>query len=242
MPRSSGRPRTERIRSDALLVRSSPFGDADLMVTFFTEAKGIVSAVARSARRSRRRFPSLEPMHLLRVGLDDRPGGDVAVLVESSIVRPRLGLVQSLDGLEAAGRALRWVRRAAPPHTPEADLWREINGLLDQLDQLGAAGSGETPQALVAGMGLRMLVAVGWGLDLAQCVRCDKPCEPGASAYLDPGQGGLVCRACGGAGILLRGERRERLLAASLGEETVLGPDDVRAALEIVDATLEAHG
>ena len=234
----STRPRTERIQSDALLVRSAAFNDADLMVTLFTEAKGIVSAVARSARRSRKRFPALEPMHLLRVGLDDRPGGDVAVLVESTIVRPRLGLVQSLEAMEAAGRALRWVRRAAPPHTPESELWHEINALLDRLD---AAGT-DPPGALVAAMGLRMLGAVGWGLDFSRCVRCGRLCEPGAGAFLDPGQGGLVCRACGGAGILLRGERRERLLAASLGDDAALDPDDVRAALEIVDATLDAHG
>jgi len=81
-----------RVRSDALLVRHAPFGDADAMVTFFTEERGLLSAVARSARRSARRFPALEPMHLLRVGLEERPGADAMTLVESTIVRPRLGL------------------------------------------------------------------------------------------------------------------------------------------------------
>ncbi len=162
MPRSS-RPRTERLRSDALLVRNAPFGDADALVTLFTEAKGIVSAVARSARRSARRFPALEPMHLLRVSLDERPGSDMAVLLESSIARPRLTLVGSLERLEAAGQALRWVRRAAPPHTPEPALWEEINTLLDRLD---APEAGPSPAARVAAMGLRMLAAVGWGMDL----------------------------------------------------------------------------
>jgi DNA repair protein RecO (recombination protein O) len=240
MPRAP-RPRTDRLRTEALLVRSVPFGDADLMVTLFTEARGVLSAFARSARRSRRRFPALEPMHLLRVGLEERPGGDVAVLVESALVRPRLGLVGDLDRLEAAGRALRWVRRAAPPHTAEPALWQEINALLDRLDGLAAMPGGPTPGALVAGMGLRLLAAVGWGLDLARCVRCGKACEPGASAYLDAGEGGLVCRGCGGARQLLRGERRERLLAAARGEEAALDAEDARLAFELVDAALAAH-
>ncbi len=228
----------ERLRTEALLVRSVPFGDADAMVTLFTEAKGVLAAVARSARRSRHRFPALEPMHLLRVGLEERVAGDVAFLVESTLVRPRLGLTASLDRLEAAGRALRWVRRAAPPHTPEPALWLEINALLDRLD---APEADPSPDALVAGMGLRLLIAVGWGMDLARCVRCGKPCEPGASAYLDPGEGGLICRACGGARLLLRGERRERLLAASQGDDAALGEEEVRLAVEIVDAALAAH-
>src|ERR1700761_6563980 len=126
MPRSA-RPPVERFHTEALLLRHAPFGEADVMVTFFTEAKGTLSAVARSARRSRKRFPALEPMHLLRIGLEDRPGADVAMLVESALARPRLHLCADLARMEAAGRALRWVRRAAPSHTPEPALWIELN-------------------------------------------------------------------------------------------------------------------
>jgi DNA repair protein RecO (recombination protein O) len=238
MPRSS-HPRTEQIQTEALLVRNAPFGDADAMVTFFTAEKGTLSAVARSARRSRKRFPALEPMHLLRIGVADRPGGDSAMLVESAIARPRLHLVASLDRMDAAGRALRWVRRAAPPHTPEPALWAEINDLLDRLDTPGPLPS---PEALLAGTGLRLLAAIGWGLDLTACVRCGRACEPGTGAYVDPAEGGLVCRACGGARMLLGGERRARLIAAAEGEAGALEGDDVRVALEIVEAALAAHG
>lgn len=238
MPRSA-RPRTERLQTEALLIRSTPFGDADLMVTLFTEEKGTLSAVARSARRSRRRFPALEPMHLLRVALDERLGGDVAFLTESTLARPRLTLVGNLARMEAAGHALRWVRRAAPPHTPEPALWAEVNALLDRLDD--PATSEGSPEALLAVAGLRILAAIGWGLDFAGCVRCGKACEPGASAYLDPGEGGLICRSCGGARILLKGDRRERLLAASRGVDEALGAEDARAAADIVDAAMAAH-
>jgi DNA repair protein RecO (recombination protein O) len=122
-------------------------------------------------------------------------------------------------------------------HTPEPALWVETNQFLDRLDTPG----GPAPDALLAGVGLRMLAAIGWGLDLAGCVRCGKICEPGTGAYLDPGAGGLICRGCGGARILLRGDRRERLLAAGQGDDGALAGDDVRVVLEIVDAALEAH-
>lgn len=227
-----------RLRTEALLVRSAAFGDADVMVTFFTEARGIVSAVARSARRSQRRFPALEPMHTLRVGLEERASSDVLSLAESAIVRPRLRILQSLEKLDAAGQALRWVRRAAPPHTPEPALWQEINALLDRLDDPDTASS---PAASLAGTGLRLLSAIGWGLQLSRCIRCGRPCEVDAAGCLDPAQGGLVCRACGGARILLRGERRAKLLAATLGEDPRLSEDDARAAMEIVEAALVAH-
>jgi DNA repair protein RecO (recombination protein O) len=235
----SGRALRTRIRSDALLVRKAPFGDADAIVTFFTEERGIVSAIARSAMKSSKRFPSLEPMHLLHVGLEERAGAELAVLAEAAIARTRRVLTADLARLEAAGHALRWVRRAAPPLTPEPALWAVINAFLDELD---VAGEGPAPNARLAGLGFRLLGAIGWGLDLERCVRCGRDCAGSASAFVDPTEGGLVCRACGGARLLLRDGRRGRFLASTMGDDGALRDDeDAAAAIELVEATLAAH-
>jgi DNA repair protein RecO (recombination protein O) len=177
-------------------------------------------------------------MHVLAVAWDERPGAEIASLVEATIARPRLGLVHDLERLEAAGHALRWIRRAAPPHTPEPEVWREVNALLDDLDDRArpvAAG----PR--LAAMGLRLLAAVGWGLDLERCVRCGKPCDPAASGFLDPASGGLVCRACGGGRVLLRAAIRARLARAAAGDDDALEPGDASLAIELVEQTLGAH-
>jgi DNA repair protein RecO (recombination protein O) len=238
----SGRVLRTRIRTDALLVRKAPFGDADAIVTFFTEERGIVSAIARSAMKSSKRFPSLEPMHLLHVGLEERAGAELGVLAEAAIARTRLVLTASLDGLEAAGHALRWVRRAAPPLTPEPALWAVINAFLDDLDLAPElAGDDPTPNARLAGLGFRLLGAIGWGLDLERCVRCGRDCGESSSAFVDPAAGGLVCRACGGGRTLLREGRRARFLASTMGDDGALRGDDATAAIELIEATLAAH-
>ena len=61
-----------RVRTQALLVRRVAVGEADLVVTFLTEERGIVAAAARAARKSARRFVGLEPMHLLAIEVDER--------------------------------------------------------------------------------------------------------------------------------------------------------------------------
>lgn len=233
------RAKTERFESDALLVRRVPMGEADLVVTFFTETRGVWAAIARSARKSTKRFASLEPMHLLRVAIDERPGAELGTLVDASLVRPRLGLSAKLELLEAAGHALRWVRKAAPPHEPEPELWLVLNELLDALETAEAIDADRH----LAAMGMRALSALGWGLDLSRCVRCGRDCAPGASAYVDPAQGGLCCRACGGGPILLRADRRARLLALEAGDanEGELQRDDARAVIELVEAAIAAH-
>lgn len=237
MPRTA-RARTERLRTEALLIRRVPFGEADLIVTFFTEQRGVVSAVARGGRRSSKRFSALEPMHLLRVELEERPGAELGLLSEAAIERPRLHLVADLDRLEAAGRALRWLREIAPTQTPEPRAFRELNLLLDRLDDPRAP---LLPDAWLAATGLRLLSAFGWGLELAQCVRCGRPCDPTSPSYADPAKGGLVCRACGGGPLLLRPDLRARLVAAAEGDDEAILPADLRAALDLVEGALAAH-
>jgi len=232
------RPRTERLRSAALLLRRVPFGEADLVVTFFTEERGLLASVARGGRRSSRRFVCLEPMHLLRISADERPGAELATLAEAAIERPRLHLTADLARLDAAGRALRWVREIAPPHTPEPDAWREINRLLDELDDPAASSA---PEARLIAAGLRLLSAFGWGLELDRCVRCGRACAPGSAACADPARGGLVCRACGAGPLLLRAELRERLAALGRGDDVPIPPEDLRAALDLVEGALTAH-
>jgi DNA repair protein RecO (recombination protein O) len=239
------RRRAERFRSDALLVRRVAFGEADVIATFFTAERGLVGAVARSARRSTKRFAALEPMHLLAVTVDERPGSELGSLVEASLVRPRLGLAGDLERLDAAGRALRWLRRAAPPHTPEPAAWRAVNALLDALDappeSPRAGAGGPTVEGRLAATGLSLLGAVGWGLDFERCVRCGRPAGPDVVACLGAAEGGLVCRACGGAGLVLRPDRRARLAAAAAGDLEALEGADARVALDLVDAALAAH-
>jgi DNA repair protein RecO (recombination protein O) len=236
--RRAVRARTERLHTDALLVRRVPYGDADLVVTFFTEQRGLISASARSARRSWKRFAAMEPMHLLRIAVEERPGSELWSLSETSIARPRSHLAADLGKLEAAGRALRWVRSASPPQTAEPLVWAEVNGFLDRLDDPGEAQGAE---ALLAATGLRLLAAVGWGLDLERCVRCGRSCGEAAAACVDPAAGGLVCRLCGGAPKVLRADRRVRLLAAAGGDDAALLAEDASVGIDLVDAALAAH-
>src|ERR1035437_7763684 len=70
---------------EAIVLRTWPFQEPDLVVSLFTREQGRVTGVARHALKSRRRFGgALEPMTHVR-----------ATYVE----RPRQGLVR-LDGFE----------------------------------------------------------------------------------------------------------------------------------------------
>ena len=135
------------------------YGDSDLILTLLTDREGRITALARAARKSQKRFGgALEPMHTLAVRYDDRPAAELVSLREAKIAVPRAGILASLDRLEAAGIALGWVRKAAPPRVPEPAVWEELTTLLDQLSQPEQA---VPARARLAASGLRLLAAFG---------------------------------------------------------------------------------
>src|ERR1700690_1608697 len=59
--------------SEAIVLRTYPLREADLLVTLFTRLEGKVRGVARSAKKSRRRFGgALEPLPYVRASYEDR--------------------------------------------------------------------------------------------------------------------------------------------------------------------------
>ena len=228
-----------RVESAGLLVRSVPYGEADIIATFFTEQGGKLSAIVRGARKSTKRFAgALEPIHELFVTLEETPGKELCVLKEARIGRARTGITSDLDAMEAAGQALRWVRHLCPARTPEPAAWQSLRVLLDVLDE-------RKTDILVgqwlASFGLRLLADVGYALELERCVRCGRPCPEGRSAYVDAAGGGLVCSTCGGARRTLSGEMRTAAAALARGDDVVLTRAQVAELVEIIEDALAAH-
>lgn len=235
----ASRKASARVATEALLLRRVDYGESDLVLTLLTLKLGKVSALARGARRSQKRFGSaLEPMHTLAVELDERPGAELFTLLEARLHVPRATILTSLSAMAAAGKALGWVRRAAPPRTPEPAPYALLTTLLDRLN---AAPGAEACGIALAEAGLHLLTELGWGIDFERCVRCGRQAAPAQSASVDAARGGLVCRSCGGARLRLSADARRRLGQAAAGEMGQLTPDDAAAALELVEAALGAH-
>jgi DNA repair protein RecO (recombination protein O) len=159
------------------------------------------------------------------------------LLREASLLVPRRHLLGDLAALQAAGRALGWVRHVAPPDTPDLRTWRILNRLLDELN---ARQQTLRAEHHLAHAGFQLLASFGWPLDLSRCVRCGRSCQPDQKAMVDPAAGGLICRTCGGGQILLDADRRRRLAEAAVGTPA-LRDLDVPQALDLVEQALQAH-
>jgi DNA repair protein RecO (recombination protein O) len=224
------------VASPALLVRSVAYGESDLIATFFTEEQGKVSAIVRGARRSTKRFGgALEPIHELYITYEDK-GRELCALKEARIERARMTIVGDLDAMDAAGHALRWVRHLCPARTPEPSAWRSLAALLDALEGGEKAFARE-----LAFFGLHLLGDVGYGLELARCVRCGRVCPEGRPAFIDATGGGLVCTSCGGARRTLKADVRALALRAMQGQKPPLTRDQANEIITVVEEAMAAH-
>ena len=100
-------------------MRSVDYRDSDRIVTLLTEDYGKISALARGARKSQRRFGgALQPYVLMNAHF--RPGrGELAHLERVSVDRSFHAILRNLEAIGAAGAALAVIRERVPDHEPE---------------------------------------------------------------------------------------------------------------------------
>ena len=73
----------------AIVLRRIDFGDYDLIINFFTLNKGKISVIAKSAKKSVKRFSGvLEPFSILEVVCNSGRGKGLPVLQEATLTQP----------------------------------------------------------------------------------------------------------------------------------------------------------
>lgn len=221
-------------------MRSVDYGEADRVVTLLTEHSGLVALMARSARKSQRRFAgALEPFGLIEAELA-LGRGEVGRLASARLVRGFPALLARLPAMREAGRALELVRDATPPRESDPRLLETVVRLFELLSE--AAGAPETARAAFE---VRYLALLGLTPRVDACARCGRTPEPGQSALFDGGVGAIVCRACGGGPLRLPASTRGLMSLASTSawadHLAAWSEGDTRAALDALDAFVARH-
>ncbi|MFH1057226.1 MAG: DNA repair protein RecO [Pseudomonadota bacterium] len=183
----------ESRRLTALLLRARPLAESDLMLDFYTSELGRITAIAKGAKRSKKRFFGLlESAHLLAIAAEPGRRSDLWLLTGARLVNPHLGLRQDWRRLVMAGPVLELLLRGTATHDPQPA------ALALTLFSLARLERATTPAELAAGLLIfltRLLSELGFGLSLGACLRCGRPHAAMAEPCLSL-EGGLVCAAC----------------------------------------------
>jgi DNA repair protein RecO (recombination protein O) len=168
------------------------YGESDRVVTLLSRELGKVSAFARGARASRRRFGgALEPFTLVAAEARSRAASDLLGLESVAVERAHGAIRGDLARIACAAYAAELSRELVHDREPHPELFDLLAAYLSLLD-----GAPARPAALRA-FELGALRAAGLAPMLEACARCGSPLDAGGRALrLDPGQGGVLCLAC----------------------------------------------
>ena len=191
---SPGRSRT--YRDEALTLKNSPLGEADLLVTLYTRESGKVRAVAKGARRSTSKLVGhLEPLTVTRLALSR--GRNLDIVNQAQVVKS----FASLKGdLTAVTKGL-YVAELIDGFGSEAQANHALYRLgLDTLEAIGRDSGSDLPLYFFQ---LHLLAATGFKVELYQCVECRQHLEPDQHRY-SPNGGGALCSNCVPSDVQLR--------------------------------------
>ncbi|HSI79105.1 MAG TPA: DNA repair protein RecO [Solirubrobacterales bacterium] len=228
-------------KTEAVVLRSIRYGEADRVLHLFSAGRGRVGAIAKGARRPRSRFGGrLEPFFRLELVLYEGRG-DLATVTAAHTVAAYPDLRASGSGLGAAARACDAVLRLCDASEANPAAYNLLCRYLALLDAAGRDGGGGAASGLATALAfrLKLALAAGFAPELGSCARCG---EGDALAGFSGAAGGVVCASCGG--FDLSGEAHRFMIEAlgrPLAEAPAASDRALRQAERAIAETLEHH-
>lgn len=172
--------------SEAIVLRTYPMREADLLVTLFTRREGKVKGVARSAKKSRKRFGgALEPLTMVRVLYQDREGQELASLDSCEVLESPLAREMGYPRAVALGHIAELLDELLPDRESNDAVFRLSLAVLRALRQ---------PDIWmpVTYFELWMTRLMGYLPELSECSGCGRALN-GSRAYFHALADGLMC-------------------------------------------------
>jgi DNA repair protein RecO (recombination protein O) len=232
-------------KTEAVVLRSLRFGEADRVLHLYTLERGRVGAVAKGIRRTKSRFGArLEPLSHVELVLH-QGSGELQTVTGVDLVRAHRPAREDTYRLGVGFIALEAMLRLFPEQEANPRAFEALTRFLDLLDDVEVrADERAATDPLVLSFQLKLLWLSGYLPHLTSCAEC------GAAAGLvgySPRAGGAVCANCGPDAIALSPAGLtgiEALLRTPLAGAAGAGlsPRAGREALAVIASSYEYHG
>jgi DNA repair protein RecO (recombination protein O) len=173
-------------RTEGIVLKTDPFGEADLIVTYLTSGYGIVRAFAKSPRKIKSRFgSSLEPLTHSRISFWGKEDAALPRLTQSDIIH-------SFDSIRGALKIFLRVSEIVEltlSFMPEREASKKVYSLL--MTTLHAVDAGNDTVLLFICHKVKLLEIVGYLPGLSDCGRCGRESD---AFYLSHGT--VLCEKC----------------------------------------------
>lgn len=179
------------IETEALVLRTYNFGEADKIVVVLTQAAGVVRGVANGCRKLKSRFgAALEPFTLIKLTWYEKENQELVSLRQAEIIKSHFDLssqAETLTGLAYMGEL---VIEFSPPHEANDNLFRMVKACLEAVEQAPT-----DIQLVLRYFEIWLLRLQGYLPDIRSCGECHQEFTDTTGIFLNLDLG-LRCRRC----------------------------------------------
>ncbi len=187
------------VKTEAICLRQHNWRESSKIVTLLTEEIGVITGVAKGARRPKSMLgPSLNLFAHSQVLLYLQENRELATIGSADLLNAYAGIAQSYQRLVTAARIAGFVSQISLRHHPEPRLFSLLKNSLTALSS--ASGSGDF-SALTGSFVIKTATFLGFRPVLDRCTICHNGINLGADKDgiffgFDMVRGGVVCPDC----------------------------------------------
>ncbi|HJU75051.1 MAG TPA: DNA repair protein RecO [Gemmatimonadaceae bacterium] len=216
------------IATEAIVLHAFDYLESSRIVRLATREAGLVSVVARGAKRPRSAFGALDLFAYGTAHISVRPQRDLHTLTKFDATGNRISLGATLARFASAAMLSELVMRFGHEESGR-DLFFPLARGLDQLQESGGDATADT--ALAAAW--QLVSAMGFAPSVTECANCHSSVGEDTAAPFDLRAGGVLCDRCADnarARRTLPASARAALRAWLAGDSFPLGDAPTRKA------------
>jgi DNA repair protein RecO (recombination protein O) len=177
-------------KTPAIILRSTPYGEADRIVTLYTLDFGKIKGIAKGAKRSQKRFANtLEIGSCVTATFFEKETAGLVRLSHCDLLQPFASVREDLQKLTVASYFIELISELTAERIRNQALFHLLTAFLGLVDQ------GNVKEEIQRVFEIRLLANLGYQPLLDRCLRC-KTKIAAERVLFAPREGGIVCHSC----------------------------------------------
>jgi len=173
-------------RTEGIIIKSSPYSDADLIVTLFTLNYGLIKVFSKSPLKMKSRFGSaLEPFSYNRIAFWGKENKDLPRLTQADLIHSFQTLRESMGCFLRVSEMIEITLNLLPEREPQRELFHLLLDTMGKLEHECLSGRRYLFYKV------KLLTISGLSPYFDGCARCGKGAE---HFYLH--EGSIICGHC----------------------------------------------
>jgi DNA repair protein RecO (recombination protein O) len=178
-------------KDEAIVLSKRVYGESDRIMHLFTLSSGKISAIAKGAGKSQKRFVNtLEPFNHIKVEYFEKQGGGMVRIENADIVGTCNGIETSLKKVSTAAFFVEFVDRLTKEREGHQELFHALGQALRDIK------AREFAYRDVIRHQLRILETLGFMPNFHSCVYCSKDVPDDRKVHFSRECGGIICPVC----------------------------------------------